>query len=343
MRSTPRSTHDTKWSEDVRARINVLSEIPNRWKLRLNRWSRLNQAHKAEVDGRLVPSPNEEVLLYQALLGVWPLDEPDFPRIKERMGAFLLKAVREAKTHSNWFSPNEPYEAALHQFLGKILEPEQNEFLDDFSTFLQEISFYGACNAYAQVLLKMTAPGVPDFYQGNGLWQFRLTDPDNRNSVDYRHVSKIMEGLFALEADPGQCAVCDLLKNWRDGRLKLYLTKNMLRYRRAHKELFSKGDYLPLRLTGSKKEHACSFARCFEGAWAIAMVPRLTTKLVKPGVFPLGEAVWDESTLVLPPDAPDDWVDVFTGQRVSATRRAVPVGRIFSKLPFALLVHEPSA
>jgi len=333
------STHDTKWSEDVRARINVLSEMPNRWRVRLNRWSRLNKKNKIEVEGRLAPSPNEEVLLYQALLGLWPLDEPDFPKIKERMGTFLLKAVREAKTHSNWFSPNEAYETALHQFLSKILEPKKNAFLEDFLSFWDEIGCYGACNAYSQVLLKMTSPGVPDFYQGNGLWQFRLTDPDNRSSVDYRERTKIMEGVSALESDPTQCAICELLNNWRDGRLKLYLTKKVLSFRRAHKELFLQGEYVPLHITGGKREHVCCFARRREGEWAITAVPRLTAKLVKPGVFPLGEAIWDRAMIALPPAAPRDWVDVLTGQRIAASRSAIPVSAIFRKLPFAFLVR----
>jgi (1->4)-alpha-D-glucan 1-alpha-D-glucosylmutase len=336
------STHDTKWSEDVRARINVLSEVPNRWKLRLNRWSKLNRKNKIEVEGRLVPSPNEEVLLYQALLGVWPLNEPDFARIKERMETFLRKAVREAKTHSNWFSPNEAYEAALHQFLGKILEPERNTFLQDFLSFLREIGCYGACNAYSQLLLKMTSPGVPDFYQGNGLWQFHLTDPDNRSSVDYRERSKVVVEISALESDAARCAICDMLDSWRDGRLKLYLTKKVLGFRRAHKELFWNGNYLPLHVTGSKGEHVCCFARRREGLWAITAAPRLTAKLVKPGFFPLGKAVWDRTVITLPPDAPEDWVDLLTGQRITVEGSAVPVAAVFSKLPFAVLVHEPT-
>jgi (1->4)-alpha-D-glucan 1-alpha-D-glucosylmutase len=338
------STHDTKWSEDVRARINVLSEVPAQWKQRLNRWSRLNRSRKTEVEGRKSPNPNEEVLIYQALLGIWPLEEPNVPEIKDRLETFLLKAVREAKTHSNWISPNEPYEAALRQFVSAILDNAQkNAFLDDFLGFLEQIAAYGACNAYAQVLLKMAAPGVPDFYQGNGLWQFRLTDPDNRSHVDYQERTKILEGVTTLETDSAQCAACTLLKNWRDGRLKLYLTRKVLNFRRAHKDLFLHGDYFPLRITENKKESVCCFVRRRNGLWMVAAVPRLIAKLTKPGVFPLGEAVWGQSAIVLPPNAPAEWINLFTGQAVQSSRRSIPLSTLFSRLPFAVLVHETRA
>jgi (1->4)-alpha-D-glucan 1-alpha-D-glucosylmutase len=335
------STHDTKWSEDVRARINVLSEIPNRWQQRLNRWSRLNHGKKVEVGGRLAPSPNEEVLLYQALLGIWPFGEPSLQEIQERIQTFLLKAVREAKTHSNWFSPNERYEAALREFVIAILRPSStNKFLKDFLTFFEEIASHGACNACAQLLLKMTAPGVPDFYQGNGLWQFRLTDPDNRNLVDYRDRIQVFDSFLTLERErPGSLAG-ELLKNWRDGRLKLYLAKKVLTFRRAYKELFLHGDYFPLPATGSKKESVCGFARRWKGAWTITVVPRLTTKLVNPGTFPVGDAVWAGNALALPQGAPEEWVDLFTGRPIAVSRDSIPLAKVFSGLPFGVLVHE---
>jgi (1->4)-alpha-D-glucan 1-alpha-D-glucosylmutase len=335
------STHDTKWSEDVRARINVLSEIPEAWRNRLGRWSRLNRARKIETGGRLAPSPNEEVLLYQALLGVWPFGKPDLAEIQERINAFLLKAVREAKTHSNWVSPNESYEAAVREFVAAILRPSRaNKFLDDFSDFFEQIASYGACNSWAQLLLKMAAPGIPDFYQGNGLWQFRLTDPDNRNAVDYRERIETIEGLLSLDREAPESVLRELLKNWRDGRLKLLLAKKALTFRRAHKDLFLRGDYLPLQATGGKKECVFSFARRWKGAWLIAAIPRLTTKLVKPGAFPVGSTVWERTALVLPRGAPAEWIDLFVGQPVAALRGSIPLARIFSHVPFGVLVHE---
>jgi (1->4)-alpha-D-glucan 1-alpha-D-glucosylmutase len=335
------STHDTKWSEDVRARINVLSEIPEAWHQRLGRWSRLNRDKKVETGGRLAPSPNEEVLLYQALLGVWPFGEPNLEEIRERIDTFLLKAVREAKTHSNWFSPNESYESALRDFVASILRPSRdNEFLADFSRFFEQIASHGACNSWAQLLLKMTAPGIPDFYQGNGLWQFRLTDPDNRNIVDYTERIDAVKGLLELDREPPEFGLGDLLKNWRDGRLKLFLARKVLRFRRAHKDLFLRGDYLPLHASGEQKECLCSFARHWRGVWVVTVVPRLTTKLVESGAFPIGGAVWGKNALVLPRKAPAEWTNLFTGQVVRASRRSISVAEVLRHVPFGVLLQE---
>lgn len=334
------STHDTKWSEDVRARINVISEIPGKWRERLDRWSGLNRSKKIETAGRLVPSPNEEVLLYQALLGIWPLGEPDLAELRERIDGFLLKAIREAKTHSNWLSPNEPYESAVHEFVAAILRPSAgNRFLDDFSNFFEQIASHGACNSWAQLLLKMTAPGIPDFYQGSGLWQFRLTDPDNRAPVDYRERIRGIEGLLALDGEDRDSVLDELLRTWRDGRLKLFLARKVLNFRRNRKELFLSGDYLPLHATGKKSECACSFARRWNDAWVITAIPRLTTKLVAPGDFPVSK-VWEGNAIHLPRHAPADWTDLFTGQAVQASRGRLPLAKVFPRVPFAVLVHE---
>ncbi len=335
------STHDTKWSEDVRARINVLSEIPEEWKERLERWSHMNQSARTEIDRRLAPSPNEEVLLYQALLGVWPFSDPNYGEIKERVQTFLMKAVREAKTHSNWTSPNEAYEAALRGFVDKILDAsERNPFLEDFLSFFERIAPYGASNAYAQLLLKMTSPGIPDFYQGNEMWQFRLTDPDNRSEVDLLQRGKTLDELRRLESDSNGCVPCGLLKNWRDGRLKIHLMTRVLNFRRAHKDLFSRGDYLPLYAGGAGTDFVCSFARKHEHEWAIIAVPRLTMKLVAPGDFPVGDSVWGESSIGLPPQAPRDWQNLLTGQSVCAGDGQIKLANVFAQLPFALLTHD---
>jgi (1->4)-alpha-D-glucan 1-alpha-D-glucosylmutase len=335
------STHDTKCSEDVRARINVLSEIPEEWKERLEAWSRMNDSAKTEIDRRFAPSPNEEVLLYQALLGVWPFGAPNHAEINERIQTFLMKAVREAKTHSNWISPNEGYEAALRAFVEKILDASgENPFLKDFLDFFERIAPYGASNAYAQLLLKMTSPGIPDFDQGNGMWQFRLTDPDNRSEVDFRQRAKTLDELSTLESDSNQCIACELLKNWRDGRLKLHLMTKVLNFRRAHKDLFSRGDYLPLWATGAGTDFVCSFARKHGHDWAIVAVPRLTTKLVAPGAFPVGDSVWAESSIGLPPEAPPDWKNLLTGQSVCAADGQIKLANVFAQLPFALLTHD---
>ena len=345
------STHDTKWSEDVRARINVLSEMPAEWKSRLVHWVELNQPKKKILDGRMVPNPNEEVLLYQSMLGVWPLQENWEPevraRLRERIQTFILKAAREAKTHSSWVSPNEAHENALREFISAIFEcPAEDPFVLDFHNFLDRIARCGACNEFSQVLLKITSPGVPDFYQGSELWNEQLTDPDNRTPVDFDLRTRILEEMTRICPVPCVSACADMLNNWREGRLKLYLTKEALHFRRSHRDLFLRGEYLPLESAGDHRESVCSFARHFKDQWSITVVPRLVSKLGDEMAFPLGESVWGTSGLVLPTGAPANWINAFTGQSLLASasrrKRKLPVSEIFSTLPFALLKHVPN-
>ena len=271
------STHDTKWSEGVRARINLLSEMPGEWKTRLESWSQWNQPKKSMVDGRLVPSPNEEVLLYQSMLGIWPVEPLDAgtrAQLCDRLQKFMLKAAREAKTHSSWVSPNEAHENALKRFICSILnDGPENNFLSDFSDFAARIAPAGICNACAQVLLKIASPGVPDFYQGNELWDLRLTDPDNRNPVDFDSRMKLLDELPPIGSERATTNASELLDHWQDSRLKLYLTREALNFRRAHRDLFLRGDYLPLEVDGSPRHSVCAFARRFENSWALVVVP----------------------------------------------------------------------
>jgi len=346
------STHDTKWSEDVRARINVLSETPAEWKNRLAHWVELNQPKKKSLEGRIVPSPNEEVLLYQSMLGVWPLQENWEPevraRLRERIETFILKAAREAKTHSSWVSPNETHENALREFISAIFDsPAEDPFVVDFRGFLDSIARCGACNEFSQVLLKITSPGVPDLYQGNELWNEQLTDPDNRTPVDFDQRVKILEEMTRTSSTPCISACAEMLNNWRDGRLKLYLTKEALHFRRSHRELFLRGQYLPLESGGDHRESVCCFARHFEDEWSITVVPRMVRKVGGETAFPLGESVWGKSAIVLPGSSPINWINVFTGESLSASvsrrKKRLPLGEIFSNLPFALLKHVPDS
>jgi (1->4)-alpha-D-glucan 1-alpha-D-glucosylmutase len=341
------STHDTKWSEDVRARINVLSELPEEWKLRLARWTELNQPKKMQVDGRVVPNPNEEILLYQSMLGVWPfepLEQVDLPSLRERIERFMLKAAREAKTHSSWISPNEQHEAALRAFSSGILNLSlENKFLTDFSKFARMIAVYGAANGYSQVLLKMTSPGVPDLYQGAELWRLSLTDPDNRRPVSFPKRVRFLEELKNLQLESAPDKFAELLGTWEDGRLKLWLTKCVLNFRRAHSELFQRGKYIPIETEGQHRESVCSFARVTEKDWVLVAAPRLVTRVVGPGKFPIGD-VWDDSAMRLPTVAPARWENLFTCERVAATggrrEKSLRVRDVFSRLPFAVLVPE---
>lgn len=347
------STHDTKWSEDVRARLNVLSEIPGEWQRRLTRWSNWNKAKKTSVGGHLVPTPNEEVILYQAMLGIWPAGcskNMHGKELQQRIADFFVKAAKEAKTHTSWICPNEPHEAALRKFVCSITDDSgRNRFLDDFKVLQEKLAFYGIFNSCSQLILKMTSPGVPDFYQGNEIWNFRLTDPDNRQPVDFKKRMRMLRELRSRNIGPIPELLCqDLLNHWRDGRLKLYITACILQFRRAHHGLFSNGDYLPLKVQ-TKSEFVHAFARRSGQDWIVVAVPRLLTKIADTGTFPVGQKTWGSTALVLPSSAPRRWVNVLTDESLTpksrGTKLLMPLSDVFRRLPFGVLAqvssHEP--
>jgi len=335
------STHDTKRGEDIRARINVLSEMPEAWERRLTRWSRWNRAKKRRVNGELVPDPNLEVLLYQTLVGAWPFSEEEIPKFQERLKAYMVKAVREAKLFTSWLSPNLEYENALLAFVESILETgNENKFLDDLLRFQRQVAYYGALNALGQVLLKIASPGVPDFYQGTELWDLSLVDPDNRRPVDFEMRTGLLDNLIKQEGQGRLSLVREILTSWEDGRVKLYVTYKALGARQAHQDLFLRGDYIPLQIQGERQEHVCTFARRQGKRWGLIVVPRLLTKLVRVGTLPLGQRVWGDDVLLLPEGAPQRWLQVFTGETLElfpAVKEA-PLSSIFRTFPVALLV-----
>ncbi len=322
------STHDTKRSEDVRARINVLSEIPEIWEQRIERWSRCNARHKTQVDGRAAPDRNDEWMLYQTLAGAWPLCEEDVAGFRDRLKTFAQKALREAKVHTSWLAPNDAYENACLAFIDGILEDEKG-FLRDFLEFQRQVMRAGLTNALSQALLKICAPGVPDFYQGSELWDLSLVDPDNRRPVDFRKRGAFLDELRKAETHDVAGLLRELTSNWEDGRIKLYLTYKALNFRRAHPELFLHGDYIPV--TGSA--HACAFARRQGEEWALAAVPRLTLRLGQP-------PQWGGEALALPAAAPARWRNVFTCETLEA-RDEVRLANLFAAFPVALL--EPAS
>jgi|Deesub1362A_J573_1020465.scaffolds.fasta_scaffold05341_2 (1->4)-alpha-D-glucan 1-alpha-D-glucosylmutase len=352
------STHDNKRSEDVRTRIDVLSEIPALWGERLDRWRRWNRPRKPVVHGQPVPDDNTELLLYQTLVGAWPLREGEVPAFRERLQNYVVKAAREAKVHTSWLDTDTNYENALVEFVAAILEPgAENRFLPDFVRFQQPISFYGALNSLAQVLLKIAAPGVPDFYQGTELWDFSLVDPDNRRPVDFQTRAALLAALQEREKKDRPALLQEMLTGWKDGRVKLYLTYKALHFRRAHQELFVAGEYIPLEATGRGEEHVCAFARRLGGVWALVAVPRLPVRLLEAARppaeketraealrigFPLGEEVWDNSVLLLPGHAPGRWRNVLTGEAATAAAgdKRLPLAGVFGQFPVTLLAGE---
>lgn len=301
------STHDTKRAEDVRARIHVLSEIPDEWERQVRKWMRINAPLRR--DG--VPHPNEELLLYQTLVGMWPLD--DDADIGARLIAYLKKAVREAKTHSSWLSPNVDYENALEEFATALLA--HAPFLDSFKRFHKRIAFHGFLNSLAQVVLKATSPGVPDFYQGTELWDFSLVDPDNRRPVDYDRRASMLASL----AEPAK-----LLKDWPSGAIKLFVTARTLALRARHAETFLHGSYRPVE-TGTPHAFAC-----LRGDDVLVVVPRLTAQWSRQ--LPIGE-VWGERALR---DVGGAWRNVFTGEVVES----LGLKDVFASIPVAILERE---
>jgi (1->4)-alpha-D-glucan 1-alpha-D-glucosylmutase len=331
------STHDTKRGEDVRARINVLSEIPQEWKRKLDLWSRWNRPHLRVIEGVSVPDRSEEYLLYQTLVGAWPFRSKEEPDFRRRLEAYAVKAAREAKVHTRWTRPEVKREKALAKFIGSILEPS-TRFMSDFLPFQKRIAFYGALNGLGQVLLKALAPGIPDFYQGSELWDLSLVDPDNRRPVDFRNRIASRQ---KIESRPHQECLGEMLEHWEDGRIKLFLVLKSLSLRQSNRELFLEGNYLPLQASGNESRHICGFARHKGAGWVVVVVPRFLTALVDSGEFPLREKVWGRSMLRLPKEAPGEWLNVLTGETLDARRssgaRSLPLAEVFKTFPLTLL------
>ncbi len=338
------STHDTKRGEDVRARLNVLSEMPDTWDSCLTRWQQWNQAKKRHAGGHPVPDADMEVLLYQTLLGTWPSEE-EAPEFVDRVKAYAVKAAREARVSTNWLQPDPEYEEALVAFVESALETsEANEFLGDLLHLHSRLACCGALNSLSQALLKIASPGVPDLYQGTELWDFSLVDPDNRRPVDFGKRVKLLGDLIREEAEGQSSLVQQLVDSWQDGRIKVYVIYKALNTRRVYSELFLRGDYVPLHTRGQKVEHVCAFARRHEGTWALVAVPRLPAGLVDVGVLPVGREVWGEDLLLLPDDAPDRWYNVFTGETLKPPVAAdrLPLFLVFGTFPVALLLGAGS-
>ena len=341
------TTHDTKRSEDVRARINVLSEIPEQWESHLKHWAELNAVHKSDVNGQRVPDPNEEYFLYQTLLGAYPADGKPCESLVQRLQDHAVKATREAMVHTRWTRPNLSHEQALTEFVDSILGPHKSRaFLADFLAFHASVAFFGMINSLGQTLLKIACPGVPDFYQGSELWDLRLVDPDNRHPVDFEHWVNSLNHLRRDRRDPIQ-QVRDLLANWRDGQIKLWLIHQALRFRSQHLPLFLEGQCLPLRVSGSRSDCAVSFLRARDQDLAVAVVPRWLAHAQSPSGQIPSPKFWGDTLLHLAAPAPLLWRCVLTGERISASCSddgvSVKLGDILRHFPVALLSAEPSA
>jgi (1->4)-alpha-D-glucan 1-alpha-D-glucosylmutase len=342
------STHDSKRSEDVRARIDVLSEMVDVWWQQLGRWHRINRARFGHVGDDQAPSRRDEYLLYQTLLGAWPeitADDPSWPQFVQRMADYMVKAVREAKEITSWTNPNTDYEQALRGFVEAILDGQSGaRFLQDFTPFAAGVAHFGRLNSLAQTVLRLTLPGVPDTYQGNELWDLSLVDPDNRRPVDYVQRQAVLHDLRERAHTQAAPALCrQLLDSAGSGAIKLYVLWKTLQLRRDHEDLFSLGDYQPFSVEGAHAAHVCAFARSHQGQSLWVIAPILIYGLLdgEPR-WPLGEAVWADTRLILPASHeahPRHWRQLFTGQTLSA-KDSLALADLLADFPIAVLVQE---
>jgi len=352
------STHDSKRSEDVRARINVLSEIPEEWRKAIRNWRALNQVQKKIISGAEAPSRNDEYLFYQTLVGTWPLRSHIQPgslmlaptpgaEFIDRIKQYMIKAVREAKEKTSWANRNPEYEYAVIAFVERVLAANENKFLERFLAFAERVAGIGLLNSLGQTLVKLVAPGVPDIYQGNELWEFSLVDPDNRHAVDYVQRQRVLDEFERWGNLNCECArgkLQDLIRSITDGRAKLYCTWKVLGARKQHCELFQDGSYQPLRAEGEKAKHAFAFARATKNAVAICAVPRLSAGLIVDSAQgAIARAAWGDTRVEIPDAAGRHYRNIFDGEvlQIQAAERSTCLAAdLFASFPIALLIAE---
>ncbi|MDF5727714.1 MAG: malto-oligosyltrehalose synthase [Rhizonema sp. PD38] len=332
------ATHDTKRGEDTRARLNVLSEIPDEWEKQVRTWSEINRSYKKTIKRSTMPARNDEYLFYQTLVGVYPFVESEYASCVERVKDYLLKAIREAKVYTAWLRENSTYENAFLDFVSAVLEPgDNNVFLNEFIAFQKRVAEYGIFNSLSQTLLKIASPGIPDFYQGTELWDFSLVDPDNRRPVDYDiRQSHLQEIKARIQKDILEL-ITELLAKKEDARIKLFLTIQALKARTEYQDVFQEGSYQPLEVSGKFQDHIVAFARSHGDKTIVAIAPRFFTGLMQPGEYPLGKQVWDDTSLQLPEAS--SWKDTITEQMVQADGNLL-IGEALKYFPGVLLIGQ---
>ena len=332
------STHDTKRGEDTRARLAVLSEMPEEWARQVHAWSRILRARRGDVEGIAPPDRNDEYLLYQLLVGTWPAEltgigtpgpEP-LAAYADRLKAAMVKSMREAKVHSTWASPNASYENTMLGFIDAALDTQgSGAFLSSFLAFQERVAKLGVHNSLVQTVLKLTLPGVPDIYQGAELWDLSLVDPDNRRPVDYEARAALLRGIRSADSAERARAWQDRQSNWRDGAIKLATITAILDYRGQHPDLFDDGGYKPLMVEGSSGEMVCAFFRANAKDAMIVVIKRFPARPTPKD--------WPQALLQLPESMLEDWQDVLTGRSFDGASRLI-VADVLQDLPAAVLV-----
>jgi malto-oligosyltrehalose synthase/4-alpha-glucanotransferase len=322
------STHDTKRGEDTRARLNVLTDLPGVWLETVEQWRKLN----SDLKQNGAPDANDEYFIYQALAGSYPVQGAHDETYTNRLQEYLQKALREAKRHSNWTTPNVAYEQAAKDFAVKLLDTNR-PFWKRFQKHHQKIAPCGIINSLAQVVLKFTCPGVPDVYQGCELWDYSFVDPDNRRAVDYEELKKLLDGLSA-EAD--EKALRRLWEHGEDARIKLALVHRLLKLRSEQCDVFTYGDYLPLQVEGACKDNVLAFARKYRQVWCVVVVPLHLAVLVQAQKKKGTQPEWKDTVVVLPNEVKESWENVLTGSR-GKKGKGLLVRDLFKAIPFAVL------
>jgi (1->4)-alpha-D-glucan 1-alpha-D-glucosylmutase len=357
------ATHDTMLGEDVRARVNLIAELPAEWTRDVSKWMRTNKSLRSQVEAEPAPDRNDEYRFYQALVGSWPdelsSDVREAPQeLVERLQGYMLKAVREAKIHTSWLTPNQAYEEALARFVERVLTGNGGaRFIPQMRPLQRWIAAAGMVNSLSQVTMKLGSPGVPDVYQGAELWDLSLVDPDNRRPVDFNLRQRLIEeidSILCLPYPDRAARIAPLLDRWRDGRIKLLTTAVGLRLRRSDPDLFLQGEYVPLETEVTVAGAAVAFARIHGQRAALFVGPRLSARLVRPGesanaraVLPLGGDTWKTSRVFLSEElARRTFRHEITGADIQPTAASgqawIFLGQIFEDVPVGILRAQPS-
>ena len=333
------ATHDTKRGEDARLRINTLTELPSEWMKETARWRYANEAYKSAIDDRGEwPEANFEYFIYQTMLGTYPFHAtPEEEDYEARLKAFLLKAAREAKGHTSWSEPHEPYETSIDHFVTQLLQDQ--DFMDEFLRFAKPVALTAVTYSLGQTLLKATAPGIPDVYQGSEYWDLSMVDPDNRRPVDYAQRQEALARLDAPDATHRTQLLRQLTNNLLDPSIKLYVLWQTLQTRRQLDELFTEGSYQPLVVRGERQDHLLAFRRVWHDQEALVLVPLHIANLPLTGSLPLGDSCWKDTQVLLPETEKTQWQHAFTQQTISATDH-LSVGDVLRDFPVALLTKN---
>ena len=330
------STHDTKRSEDTRMRMLTISELAGEWHKSVHRWQRLNKQHRTLVADEFAPSANEEYLLYQTLVGTWPLHPQDPEQWKtyvERIQDYMLKALKEGKVNSSWTEPNAEWEQAVTEFVQRILDAKTGKaFRKAIGAFVEKTHWLGMWNSLSQTILKCTVPGVPDTYQGTELWDFSLVDPDNRRPVDYALRRQMLKESVSKP-------IAELRDDWKSGGIKLALLARLLRHRRSNSEFFAHADYEGLETFGRRADNAVAFVRSYKNEKMLVVTSRCVSNLGTGSV----PANWGDTALALDPELNGTWTDLLTGSRIHADSKLLKLEEVLKELPFCVLWKSASS